>query len=189
MGPRSPFMGVSGNAYRIAYICDASGSMLARRHVVIQALKESVDKLKPVQFFNIFFYHKGDFEQLKSQLVPATPENKREAFEFAGQMETRDSTDPTRAIRAAWSMKPELIYFLTDGFDESSDDFSKRLRAEFKNLNQSKQVLVNVIFIADSGRFNQFGGGSDTARREGILAELRAIAEENGGRFRFVEAD
>ncbi len=189
MGPRSPFMGVSGNAYRIAYICDASGSMLQRRHVVIQALNESIDKLKPVQFFNVFFYHNGDFEVLdKNQLVPATPANKAKAYEFAREMETRDSTDPTRAIRSAMSMKPHLVYFLTDGFDERVDDFAKKLRAEFRSLNPSKEVLVNVIYIADSSRLKELGG-VNTAKREEIIAELRAIAEENGGRFRMVETD
>lgn len=191
MGPRSPFMGVSGNAYRIVYICDASGSMLQRRHVVIQALNESIDKLKPVQFFNVFFYHNGDFEALdKGQLVAATPANKSKAYDFAREMETRDSTDPTRAIRSAMGMKPQLVYFLTDGFDERVDDFSKKLRAEFKNLNQSKEVHVNIIYIADTARFKELGGQMNTAKREEILAELRAIAEEdNGGRFKMVETD
>jgi hypothetical protein len=191
MGPRSPFMGVSGNAYRIVYICDASGSMLQRRHVVIQALNESVDKLKPVQFFNVFFYHNGDFESLdKNQLIAATPANKTKAYDFAREMEARDSTDPTRAIRSAMAMKPQLVYFLTDGFDERVDDFSKKLRTEFRNLNQSKEVHVNVIYIADTARFKEIGGQMNTAKRDEILTELRAIAEEdNGGRFKVVEAE
>lgn len=190
MGPRSPFMGVSGNAYRIVYICDASGSMLQRRHVVIQALNESIDKLKPVQFFNVFFYHNGDFEALdKGQLIAATPANKTRAYDFAREMEARDSTDPTRAIRSAMAMKPQLVYFLTDGFDERVDDFSKKLGTEFRTLNQSKEVHVNVIYIADADRFKVIGGKTDEAKREEILKELRAIADDNGGRFKVVETD
>lgn len=186
MGPQSPFMGMSGNAHKVAYLCDASGSMLARRYLVIQALKESIDKLKPIQYFNVFFYHDGDFTELnKTQLVPATPDNKRQAFSFAEEMETADYTDPTPALRSAMAMKPQLIYLLTDGFDKRKNDFAKRLRADFKAMNSSKEVLMNVIYISDSNA----SGGPDAAQREEILSELRGMAEENGGRFKVVEAN
>lgn len=194
LGPRSPFMGVSGNAYRIAYLVDASGSMLVRKDMVVQSLKESVDKLKPVQFFDVIFYHPGGINEIfaKGQLVPATPAQKRAAYEFAegyqaesnGQLE-----DPSVALRVAMGMKPQLVYFLTDGFDNGSSDSVTKLRDELKKLNASKEVHVNVIYIADQGQFKQIGGGMDAQTRERILTDLRALAEENGGRFKIVEAD
>ncbi len=190
LGPKSPFMGVSGNAYRIVYLVDGSGSMLPRRNIVIQALKESIDRLKPVQFFNVMFFHAGDFEALdKGQLIPASPVNKRKAFDFADEMETRDRTDPSRAILLAMSMKPQLVYLLTDGFDDVVEDFAKKLRAQFNALNKSRDVHVNIIYIADESRFTDIGGARNDAKRNEIVTELKAIAEENGGRFRSINSN
>lgn len=190
LGPKSPFMGVSGNAYRIVYLVDGSGSMLSRRNIVIQALKESVDKLKPVQFFNVMFFHEGDFEALdKGQLIPASPVNKRKAFDFADQMETRDRTDPSRAIQLAISMKPQLIYLLTDGFDDRVEDFAKKLRAQVNALNKSREVHVNIIYIADESRFSDIGGVKNDAKRNEIVNELKAITQDNGGRFKSINSN
>ncbi len=190
LGPKSPFMGVSGNAYRIVYLVDASGSMMPRKTIVVQALKESVDKLKPVQFFNVVFFHYGDAEALdRGQLIPASPVNKRKAFDFADEMEARDQTDPSKAIALAMGMKPQLIYLLTDGFDKREDDFAKRLRAQFNALNKSRDVHVNIIYIADETQFATIGGVKDDAKRNEIISELRAITEENGGRFKSINSN
>lgn len=190
LGPKSPFMGVSGNAYRIVYLVDGSGSMLSRRNIVIQALKESVDKLKPVQFFNVMFFHEGDFEALdRGQLLPASPVNKRKAFDFADQMETRDRTDPSRAIQLAMNMKPQLIYLLTDGFDDRVEDFAKKLRGQISALNKSREAHVNIIYIADESRFSDIGGVKNDAKRNEIVDELKAITQENGGRFKSINSN
>lgn len=189
MGPKSPFMGVSGNAYRVVYLVDASGSMMPRKSLVVQALKESIDKLKPVQFFNVIFFHFGDVDPLdKAQLIPASPANKRKAFEFADEMQAEQQTDPSKAITLAMGMKPQLVYFLTDGFDSKADDFAKRLRAQFTNLNKGREVHVNIIYIADEQQFKELGGTNDAKRSE-IISELKAIAEENGGRFKAIDSN
>src|SRR6185437_10327300 len=56
-GPRSPFMGVSGNASKVYYLCDASGSMIGMPFDLVKAeLKKAIDVLSPVQAFGVIFF-------------------------------------------------------------------------------------------------------------------------------------
>lgn len=194
MGPRSPFMGVSGNAYRIVYICDASGGMVNIQATLRQELKTSISGLKPVQFFNIFFFEKSGFQVFsKSNLVPATPENKRLAT--AGdeswidqKYQATESADPIPAFRAAFAQDPELIFILTDGFEEVTRGgvLAKRARDEIRRLNPDKKVKVNTILVRSdrSGTAIQLQEQQDEVRA--LTEILRTIAEENGGRFKVV---
>src|ERR1019366_7672911 len=53
LGPKSSFLGTGGNARRIMYLCDASGSMLSVFGNLKFELKKSIDALKPIQTFNV----------------------------------------------------------------------------------------------------------------------------------------
>ena len=54
-------------------------------------------------------------------------------------------TDPIPAIRQAFQQKPELIYLLTDGFENASD--LNKIVEEFRRLNPDKKVKVNALLI------------------------------------------
>jgi hypothetical protein len=56
IGPKSSFVGVGGNARKVMYFCDASGSMVPVFGQLKFELKKSVDALKPVQAFNVVFF-------------------------------------------------------------------------------------------------------------------------------------
>jgi hypothetical protein len=177
IGPRSPFMGVSGNAKTVVYFCDASGSMIGLRMDLLKIeLKKAVDALVPVQAFNVIFFSGDEFQSLSKTLVMATPENKRKTYEFIDGVKPRSSTEPFKALNLAFSNKPQLMYVLSDGFDQIGS-FSE-LIAYFDKLNVKKQTRVNTIAF--------FSPREDQTTRKECEDALRQIAKDNGGQFKVV---
>lgn len=177
VGPQSPFMGISGNARRVVYLCDASGSMSGVFGSLRAELKKAIRILKPIQAFNIIFFSEGEPQALnKNDLVLATPDYKKRAELFVErEAAAHGSTEPTTAIRMAFAQKPNLIYVLTDGFDAFEGPYSI-LVEEFRKLNADKSVKVNTILIKN--------------REDKELEDvLRQIAQENGGRMVIVRRE
>jgi hypothetical protein len=173
-GPRANFMGVSGNARRIVYIVDASGSMMTIFPHVRFKLNESIGILRPSQAFNVFVFSNATVTAFnKGGLLTASPENKRKAVGFGEGVIAAGTTNPLPAIREAFTNKPELIYVLTDGFDVSEVPFAE-IAAEFRKANADKRVRVNTILIRSR----------DDKELEKILDQ---IAKENGGVFKILE--
>ena len=175
IGPKSPFMGISGNAKKVIYLCDGSGSMMGVFDNLRRELTKAIDVLKPIQGFNIIIFSGEEVFALSRQgLVLANPDNKRKAVEFVGKAAPSSSTNPFPAIQMAFKQSPELVYVLTDGFDNvaSFDDVIN----EFRKLNKDKKVRVNTILIR----------AAENAELERVL---RTIADENGGVFKIVEKE
>jgi hypothetical protein len=173
LGPRTNFIGVSGNARKVVYLCDTSGSMMDVGYYLRRELKSSIEKLRPVQQFNVIFFKEGPATPFRSQLVVANPENKRQVFEFIDKFSMSGGTDPTAAIREAFRQSPELIYVLTDGFDRVGDP--RVVEEEFRRLNKQagNRVKVNTILIR-------------ARDDENLVRVLQNIAKDNGGRFKEV---
>jgi hypothetical protein len=115
IGPRSPFMGVSGNAKEVVYICDATGTMLGLKFELLrQQLAKAVGDLKPIQKFNVIFFKGGnDTDNVwavpldKTKLQPATPGNKQKAFKFVKETSVLgNGTNPIPALKMAFEQKP-----------------------------------------------------------------------------------
>jgi secreted protein with Ig-like and vWFA domain len=98
------------------------------------------------------------------RLVNGTERNKQLAYEFIDGVIVQGQTDPSKALERAFACNPDAIYLLTDGeFDRAIIDLLKR-------LNVGGKVTVHTIgFIYKTGE-----------------AVLKAIAEQNGGQYRFV---
>lgn len=188
---RAPFMGVSGNAMRIAYICDGSGSMTSVQALVRKELVESINQLKPIQFFNVFFYQNAATSSFDpARLLPATPATKRAVASWI----QRDylpsgSANPLPAIQIAFAQKVELIYLLTDGLEDASADHStaNAVRQELRKLNHAQNVKVNTIFLRRGDRPGTSDGLSYSTEAEELAKILRLIATENGGQYKLVD--
>ena len=176
IGPKSPFMGVSGNAKTVAYVCDASGSMMGLPFDLLKIeLKKAVDVLQPIQAFNVVFFQKGGAEAFTKQaMVPANPSNKAKAFQWLSDMTVASNSDPIPSLKLVFQQKPQLMYLLTDGAFDDND----AVIAEIKRLNAQKQTRINTIAF-----FSPDAPASDRKVCEDVL---RRIAEENGGRFKVV---
>jgi len=170
IGPKSPFMGVSGNAMKVVYLCDSSGSMMTKFDTLRQELRKAADGLKPIQSFDIIFFSEDSFVALDPKsLLLATPETKRKAYDFLDKTAPHGSSDPIPGLRAAFAVQPQLIYILTDG------DFPNNAQVleEVRKLNKDKKVKVNTIAFMDRG--------------EEYEKLLKQLADENGpGLFKFV---
>jgi hypothetical protein len=175
VGPKSPFMGVSGNARTVAYVCDASGSMIGLPFDLLKIeLKKAVDVLVPIQAFNIIFFQEGDAASLSKTLVVANPVNKQKAYQYLQEVRERALSDPIKALKLAFSQQPQLMYVLTDGAFDDND----AVIAEIRKLNASKKTKINTIAF--------FSPDQQTAERKACEDVLRAIASENGGLFKIV---
>lgn len=169
IGPKSPFMGVSGNAMKVVYLCDSSGSMMTKFDTLRQELRKAADGLKPIQSFDIIFFSEDNFVALDNKsLLLATPETKRKAYDFLDKTAPHGSSDPIPGLRAAFATQPQLIYMLTDG------DFpnNSQVLEELRKLNKDKKVKINTIAFMDRG--------------EEYEKLLKTIADEHGGLFKFV---
>lgn len=168
IGPKSPFMGVSGNAMKVVYLCDSSGSMMNKFDTLRQELRKAADTLKPIQSFDIIFFSEDNYLALDKNLLLATPEAKRKAYEFLDKTAPHGSSDPIPGLKACFATQPQLIYMLTDG------DFpnNNQVIEEIRRLNKDRKVKINTIAFAERG--------------EQYEKMLKQISDENGGLFKFV---
>ncbi len=166
-GPRVSFMKLAGEGYRIVYVIDRSGSMSDAFDFLRSELKESIDGLRLNQSFHVILFHSGPpIEAPPRQLVPAIKANKMRCRQFLDSVVPGGQTDPHPAMRRALDLKPDVIYFLTDGaFDED-------LVARLRQWNRAKKVKIYTIGYL-------YAPGEEL---------LKQIAGENGGSYRFVDA-
>jgi hypothetical protein len=173
LAPPANFAGISSNARKVVFLCDASGTMMSVFDDLKQQLRLSVDKLAPVQAFNIiFFKDENVLTYNREGLTMASAANKSQAFNWISRASSAGSTNPLPGIRLAFAQQPELIYVLTDGFD-NVDSFDAVI-AEFRRLNRDRRTRVNTILIRSS----------DDQQLEQVL---RTIAQDSGGVFKAID--
>lgn len=182
LGPKGPVFGNGGNARTIAFVCDASGSMLAKMPALKAELSKVVhNNLKPIQAFNVLFFSsqgKPVAALSRESLIFATPDNKRRFDDFIGTISTTGDTDPIPGIEMAFRQHPQLIYLLTDGEFPANDAVLARIRA----LNADKKAKINTIAFTNS---DDIKNHVDVAFKK----FLKQVADENGGTFKDVNAD
>ena len=172
MLPKSSFMGTGGNATKVIYLCDASGSMLSVFGALKQNLKESIESLdlEAGQQFNVIFFSDADcFPLFKDGMHIASNDNKKLAMEFVDSAVSTGGTQPIPAIKFALAEKPELLYVLTDGFDQIAnfDDVTN----VFKEGDADGKMHINCIFLQsdEDPKLEQF---------------LKQIADQGHGTFK-----
>lgn len=163
------FFGTRGTASSVVFVVDMSGSMENGRFIrAQQELVKSIHKLHVTQKFYVIFFNSHAvpmfFPSTAADLVAATPLMKRKVTRWINERRTGQGTDPEEALLLALSLKPELIYVLTDG------EFPENCRELVKEKNTSGAV-INTIALQS---------------REGIPL-LQNIASDNKGVFLFVK--
>ena len=119
------FFGQKSIVQRICYVVDCSGSMYGQMYRVKEQLKQSILKLNSQQAFCVLYFMDGrqilmtGFGKLES----ATIRSQSRALELIGKVKPAGTTDAIHALECAMRLRdadgyyPEIIYFLTDGFD------------------------------------------------------------------------
>jgi len=162
------FFGTRARADSVIFIVDMSGSMEGHRFDrAVEELIHSLNLLQPTQKFFIFFYNGVTypmFEQRNSKLLPATSGNRAKAAKWIKAFRPEGDTAPEDAIERALKMKPQVIYFLTDG------EIPTTTRSTAQRFNTEHKTVIHTIAF-------EYEGGAE---------QLRGIAADSKGKYRFV---
>jgi Ca-activated chloride channel family protein len=173
-GPgETTFMNISGVGKTFVYIIDTSSSMGGSRLKVAQSqLKASLRLLQPNQKFAVIFYNEYR-ERLKLRrqddqpMYFATDVNKELAGHEVDRVTSDSGTEHMPALLEAISLKPDVIYFLTDG-DEP--ELSPAELAEIRRV--AGGITIHVV---------KFGDGTLSSRGPTWLERL---ASQSSGEYR-----
>lgn len=163
------FFGTRGEGRSVVFVVDMSGSMEGARFIrAQQELVKAIHQLHVTQKFYVIFFNKDTvplfFPRPPRDLVTATPAMKRSATRWIVERRPGLGTEPEGALVRALALKPDVIYFLTDG------EFPERCRQVVKEGNTFGSTIHTIAFQS----------------REGV-ALLEAIAQDNKGFFRLVK--
>lgn len=135
-----------GNATRIVFVCDASGSMLSVFGKIKLQLKELISYQNANQKFNVIFYHDGSVDLLfNDSLHPSDAVSKKAAIDFIDNEVSSGTSNLLPAVRAARSQKPDLLVLINDGFDEITNDDD--LVAAFGKKKDDLKMQVDCVFL------------------------------------------
>ena len=111
------FAGLKGNdAKRIAFVVDASGSMIATFPVITKELERSIKNLSEVQFYSVVFFQKDQAVSSppKDRMVPATEGNLGRTMNWINEAVVPSGrSNPVLALEEAMGLEPEIIYLLS----------------------------------------------------------------------------
>jgi hypothetical protein len=173
----SRFYGTGGNARKIIYVVDASGSLIDTLPFVIKELKKSINELSDKQQFTVIFFQSGDaIEVPPIGWKPATAEIKKQVADWVtldrGNIIPHGATNPVKAIQLAMRLQPELVYIL-------SDNITGKGRYEI-----DKQELVKLLDGANKNR--KIAINTIQFLYPDPLGTLEEIAKTHGGSYTFV---
>jgi hypothetical protein len=170
------FFGSSTNKRKICYLVDCSGSMQGLFGRVKKELRKSIDSLEQDQYFAIIFFGKGgliEFEE--GELIRASVKNKQAAYDFIDSVQPAGQGDGLAALNKALKIKdssdsaPQIIYFLTDGFEIAGDGPQNLERQIAKITTQNAAgTQINPIAFWPQGQDKKI---------------LELICEKSGGQF------
>ena len=159
------------------FLCDASGSMVGVFGQLKVELKRSIAEMSvdedAVQRFNVIFFNDGNAVSLfPGGLQLATPANKAAAAAFIDDQVSTGGTDPMPAIKMALGEHPQLLYVLTDGFDQVAD--LSTVVDQFRRGDPGGKTHVNCIYLQS--------GDADGP----LVAALKKIADAGHGTLRTI---
>lgn len=185
--PDIRFLGArSSNAESIVYVVDATGSMLTTMPIVKRELLASIERLTPVQRFQVmFFKNEGvdaaphpdlDRGDRATQLLRATTANKRLVGAWIDGVSATGRATPIDALPMALALQPDVIFLLSSGDNIArepgqAEQENRRILAELNALNpvdartDRRRVPIKVLHFLSPDA-------------SGLL---QAIAEAHGG--------
>ncbi len=173
------FFGTEDSGDVVVYLIDRSGSMISTFGFVIPELLRSINRLNEKQKFQIILFAKTNPKTFLRTPVLATAANKKKAKEFLSRQIPEGETNPVPAIRLAFAQmqashaRDRVVFLLTDGSFPDNQMVIRSLR----KLNADERVKVHTFL---------FGSGS--APPDAVTV-MKKIADENGGKYRFVSGN
>ncbi|MHC4394093.1 MAG: vWA domain-containing protein [Planctomycetota bacterium] len=173
------FFGTRTDRRKLCYVVDCSGSMRGLFRRVREELKDSIATLQPDQYFYISFFGDAKVSEFgNGRLIRATKKAKSAAYDFIDSVRPAGRTNAQAALEIALRIcnnnrnGPSVIYFLTDGFELTTED-TQRFPQKVTNLlgKFAPETKVNTIGFWPSDDDRQM---------------LETIALRSGGEFVFV---
>lgn len=180
---RVEMIGIPGNARQIAYVIDASGSLLDSMPFVINELKRSIGRLKDQQSFTVIFAQGGHAIEVPPRgLKKADFDHRQQAWDWidldSGNVIPRGSSDPVVAIKKAMQYKPQLIYLLSDNITGQGryETDQQRLLAQISKANTTKTKINAIQFLYP-----------DPLVKVGLQSTMKLISQRTGGVYKFID--
>jgi hypothetical protein len=176
--------GTGGNATKLAYVIDASGSLVDSLPFVIAELKRSVSQLSDKQTFTVIFFQGEDAIEVPPKgPKPATSEMKQKVIEWIdldiGHIIPMGQSNPIKALKLALSYEPQLMFLLSDNITGYGkyEVFQKRLLGEIDKANLGDTKINTIQFLYP-----------DPLGDVGLTPTMELIAEKTKGVYKFVDA-
>jgi hypothetical protein len=162
------FFGISGYGQKFVYVVDCSGSMRenGKFERAVYELLHSIEQLQSDQEYFVIFYNHNTYPMDEPGLVRATPEQVEKTRRWVVHARPQGGTVPQPALLQALSMKPDAIFFLSDGlFDPGT---SRKIGLH--NRATAKRIPIHTIAFVNRD------------------AEplMKTIARRSGGKYRYV---
>jgi hypothetical protein len=173
---RTEFFGSTTEKRKICYLVDCSGSMQGLFGRVKKELRKSIDGLEQDQYFAVIFFGNSALLELENgKLLRASRKNKQAAYDFIEQVQPAGQGDALYALNTALQIRdnfnspPQIVYFLTDGF-ELADDNPQKLEQQIANMpvQNSAKTQINPIAFWPQDEDKKM---------------LQTIAQKSGGRL------
>ncbi len=179
---KTSFFGAGGNARRIVFLVDASGSLIAELPFVILELKKTIQQLSEKQSFTIIFFQ-GDsvIEVPPRGLKKADAQTKQRVTDWIDTSNHNivavGKSSPIKALRTALRYKPQLLYLLSDNITGEGryEVDQRRLLREIEEANKSNTKINTIQFLYH-----------DPLTEFGLKGTLELISNRSGGVHRFV---
>jgi hypothetical protein len=166
------FFGIGGYGKTFIYVVDASDSMNenGKFQRCRYELLKSIEQLTSHQRFFVIFYNTNAYPMEAEGPLEASPENKSNISNWIRSVEPEGGTNPLPALVLALSMRPDAIYFLSDG------QFDPNVIMEMKQRNrQNYKLELKMVPIHTVAFFDRLA--------EGLM---KMIARNSNGEYRFV---
>ena len=186
--PDVRFYGVgAGDAERVVYVVDASGSMISTFPLILDELRRSIARLAPTQRFQVIFFrgdpgagragavaapHPDQPERTReTRLIRATRDRIAAVGAWLDSVRPAGRSNPIPALERALALRPDAVFLLSTeitgagAWELDEAEILARLAALDTARDGGGRVAIKVI---------QFLGESESPL-------LRAIGERHGG--------
>ncbi len=167
------FFGIGGYGQTFVYVVDASGSMNQRGKFdrACYELLQSIEQLASDQRYYVIFYNDSAYPMNADEPVFAIEKELSRTVRWVNDAVADGGTFPLPALLVALSLRPDAIYFLSDGQFDPLTVHELKMRNRPTKRVRMRQIPIHTIAFVDRG----------------TVGLMRTIARNSGGEFRFVK--
>jgi hypothetical protein len=167
------FFGIGGYGQTFVYVVDASDSMNenGKFDQARYELLHSIEQLASDQRYFVIFFNDAAFPMDAPEPVMATEDERAKTAEWVHAMPAQNGTNPLPALLYALSLRPDAIFFLSDGQFDPRTIAILRVRNRPTKRVGHRQIPIHTIAFVDHS----------------TVGLMRSIARDSNGDHRFVK--